>query len=425
MTEVIIYPGSLEGEVLIPASKSISQRAVICAGLSEGISTINNIGTSEDIETICEAMKSLGVTIERSGSSLKIEGNTALALENQLIDCHESGSVLRFLIPIAALTGKSVVFSGKGRLIERPLTPYFDIFDKQGIKYEASGGKLPLHINGRLSPGEFMLKGNISSQFISGLMFALPLMESDSQITVTTELESKPYVDLTMKVLEDFSIDIDNHGYRDFHIKGKQKYRARDYNIEGDFSQAAFWLAAGALGSRVRCKGLDMDSLQGDKQVVEIIRSMGGRITAENDSVTALPAGTKGMLIDVSQCPDLVPIIAVLGALSEGRTEIVKAKRLRLKESDRLKAISSELGKLGAFIEEGQEGLVIYGRKSLKGGRVDSWNDHRIAMALAIAATRCKEPVIIDGASSVKKSYPDFWGHYKALGGNINERDMG
>lgn len=425
MKEVTIYPGNLTGEVIIPPSKSMSHRAVICAGLAEGMSSISNIGISQDIEATCEAMRSLGIFVEKSASSLRINGRGALELRNSRIDCRESGSTLRFIIPIAAITGKRVTFNGKGRLVERSLEPYFRIFEKKGIKYKTDFGRLPLSINGRLTPGEFQLEGNISSQFISGLMFALPLLEGDSRITVTNELESKPYVDLTMKVLKDFSINIENLNYRDFIIKGNQKYKATDYTVEGDFSQAAFWLAAGALGSDVACRGLDMCSMQGDKSVIDIIDRMQGNIVISADTVRALPSDTRGTVIDASQCPDLVPVLAVLGALSEGRTEIVNAERLRLKESDRLKAIRSELGKLGACIAENPEGLVINGTKGLKGGRVDSWNDHRIAMALAVAATKCEKPVIISNASCVNKSYPDFWEHYKALGGRVNERIMG
>lgn len=425
MNEVTIYPTGLKGEVHVPSSKSIGHRALICAGLSEGISTINNVGISQDIEATIEALKSFGIAVERAAFSLSIKGSAVSELKGSEIYCHESGSTLRFIIPIAALMGKPVAFYGEGRLVERPLVPYFNLFNKQRIKFKTNDGKLPLHINGRLVPGEFQLEGNISSQFISGLMFALPLLEGDSQITLTTGLESKPYIDLTLKVLKDFSINIENHDYKAFNIIGRQKYRGLDYTVPGDFSQAAFWLTAGALGSEVTCNGLSMDSLQGDKSMLDIIGEMGGRIVIKADAVRALPADTRGTVIDVSQCPDLVPILAVLGALSKGRTEIVNAGRLRLKESDRLKAVSSELDKLGAYIMETQDGLVINGRKSLRGGRVDSWNDHRIAMALAIAATRCEEPVIISNASCVKKSYPDFWTHYKALGGRINERDMG
>ena len=425
MKEVTIYPGSLAGEVLIPASKSMSHRAVICAGLAEGISNINNIGISQDIEATCEAMRNLGIKVERLASSLRIKGSAVLEPKDFRIDCRESGSTLRFIIPIAALTGKSAVFYGEEGLTGRSLVPYLNIFDEQGIKYKTNCGKLPLHINGRLAPGEYKLAGNISSQFISGLMFALPLMDGDSRITITNKLESKPYVNLTMKILKDFSIGVENHDYREFVIRGNQKYGTTDYTVEGDFSQAAFWLVAGTLGSHVACRGLDMNSIQGDKLLLDIIGEMGGEIVVSYDTVKSSPSAAKGAVIDASQCPDLVPILAVLGALSKGRTEIINAERLRLKESDRLKAISRELGKLGACIMEKQKGLIIDGVKSLKGGRVDSWNDHRIAMALAIAATKCQEPVIISNASCVNKSYPDFWEHYKALGGRINERIMG
>lgn len=425
MKDVTIYPARLAGEVAIPASKSMSHRAVICAGLSEGISNINNIGESIDIEATCEAMKSLGIRLQKTGSSLCIQGNKDLELKNPEIKCRESGSTLRFMIPVAALTGKPVTFHGEGRLGERSLEPYYRIFEKQGIKYQTENGRLPLRIEGSLSSGEFQLEGNISSQFISGLMFALPLLEGDSCIKVIGELESRPYIDMTMSMLQRFSIQVENHGYRQFHIRGNQRYKPADYTAEGDFSQAAFWLAAGALGSEITCRGLEPDSLQGDKVIIDIIERMGGRVEAVGNKLCSRPSGSTGITIDVSQCPDLVPILAVMGALSEGRTEIKNAARLRLKESDRLKAISGELGKLGALIEEREDGLVIEGIKALKGGSVESWNDHRIAMALAIAATRCLDPVTIRNADCVNKSYPGFWEHYKGLGGRTDERNMG
>lgn len=425
MLEVTIYPGRLAGEIDIPPSKSMGHRAVICAGLSEGTSNINNIGFSQDIEATCEAMRCLGIKTEKHGTSLMINGIRKPVLKKRDINCRESGSTLRFIIPIAALTGNVAVFHGEGRLVERSLEPYYRIFEKQGMKYITDHGRLPLQIEGSLAPGEFELAGNISSQFISGLMFALPLLDGDSRITVTGELESRPYIDMTRQVLKDFAITVESHGGSGYFIKGNQKYKAADYTVEGDFSQAAFWLVAGTLGSEVFCKGLSTDSLQGDKAVMEIIESMGGKLVSDDGRVKAFPSATAGGCIDASQCPDLVPVLAVLGALSEGRTEIINAERLRLKESDRLKAMSSELLKLGADITEKKDSLVINGVKTLKGGKVDSWNDHRIAMALAIAATRCEEAVTISNASCVRKSYPDFWKHYKALEGKIDERDLG
>lgn len=420
MNYIKINPSELSGEVKIPSSKSICHRSVICAGLSEGISNIDNVIFSEDIEATCEGMKALGAKIEKYNDHLKIEGIREFISKNLSIYCGESGSTLRFLIPIGAVVGEEITFKGIGKLVERPLQPYYDIFDDYKIKYENIEGKLPLTIKGKLKPGKYFIRGDVSSQFISGLLFSLPILKGDSKIIVTTRLESKPYVDLTIDMLKNFSIDIYNKDYREFIIKGNQKYIKSNYRVEGDFSQAAFWLTAGIIGKDVICSGLNMDSLQGDKVILDIIKSMGGKISIEEDKVKAIYSKTKGTVIDVSQCPDLVPILAVLASLSEGTTEIINAARLRIKESDRLKAISGELNKIGADIEEKEEGLIIRGKKALNGGVVDSWNDHRIAMALAIASIRCKEPVIIKKPLSIKKSYPNFWEDFTALGGNID-----
>lgn len=425
MKNVLINPGSLSGKVGIPSSKSMCHRAVICAGLSEGVSNIQNVFFSQDIDATSKAMKGLGVDINKGRSSLEIKATGKLVAKAPSIDCNESGSTLRFLIPIAGTIGEKIVFTGRGRLIDRPLTPYYDIFDEQNLSYTNDNGKLPLIIEGKLIPGDYRVKGNISSQFISGLMFALPLLAGDSRIIITTPLESMPYVDLTIEMLKKFSVDVENYDYREIHIRGNQKYRPVDYCVEGDFSQAAFWLVAGALGAHVECLGLNVKSLQGDKVILKIIEDMGGNLVVENDKVQVLPSSTKGRIIDASQCPDLVPIITVLAALSLGTTEIVNAGRLRIKESDRLSAITCELNKIGADIEERAEGLLIKGRKILRGGVVRSWNDHRIAMALAIASIKCTEPVIIEGSECVKKSYPNFWEDFRILGGIVDERNMG
>lgn len=425
MQNVMIDPGGLTGEVKVPPSKSICHRAVICAGLSQGRSRLYDVAFSQDIDATCEAMKSFGVGIEKKNGLLEIEGTGQLRTADRDIDCRESGSTLRFLIPLAAAAGGTTTFHGKGKLVERPLNPYYEIFDSQGIDYKARDGKLPLTVSSRLKPGEYRLEGGISSQFISGLLFALPLMDGASKISITTELESKPYVDLTIDVLGRFSVEVENHGYNELIIKGNQRYRPTDYTVEGDYSQAAFWLAAGTLGADISCRGLKLDSLQGDKAILHIIESMGGKIVRGKDMVKAMPSKISGTTIDASQCPDLVPVISVLAALSKGITSITNAGRLRIKESDRLAALASELSKLGADIEEKNDGLLIRGKEFLEGGLVDSWNDHRIAMALAVASLRCKDPVMIKDADCVRKSYPNFWEHFKALGGNINEWSLG
>jgi 3-phosphoshikimate 1-carboxyvinyltransferase len=425
MKQVIIRRSNLSGEVTIPSSKSTCHRALICAGLSDGASLISNVNYSQDIEATSLAMKSLGVNIKIGESSINVMGTENLEVKNPNINCHESGSTLRFLIPVAATIGKEVTFEGEGKLVERPLDSYYEIFDEQNIDYKNNNGKLPLTINGKLNPGNYKIKGNISSQFISGLLFALPLLDGDSKIIVTTELESKPYVDLTIDMLKRFSVSVENNNYREFDIKGNQKFKSADYRVEGDFSQAAFWLVAGSLGADVICDGLDIDSLQGDKAILEIIESMDGELFIDSNKIKALPRKTKGTVIDASQCPDLVPVLTVLAALSEGTTEIINAARLRIKESDRLSAISSELNKIGAEVEERADGLIIRGKSTLRGGKVNSWNDHRIAMSMAIASLKCEEPVIIENADCVKKSYPDFWRHFKVLGGNIDEWNLG
>lgn len=426
MKYVVLNPGSrLSGKVAVPSSKSIGHRAVICAGLSEGISNLYNVNYSQDIEATLRAMKIMGASMKKCGKSLKIKGAETLNPGEKIIDCAESGSTLRFMIPIAALTGKKMVFDGRGELVERPLDPYYKIFEDKNVKYKTLNGKLPLTIEGILRGGEYRVKGNISSQFISGLMFALPLAEEDSEIKIDGELKSKPYVDLTMDVLKEFSVYVQNNNYKEFRIKGGQKFKARDFAIEGDFSQAAFWLAAGTLGGNIGCEGLNIKSLQGDKAILKIIENMGGKVLIEKDYIKSLPSYTKGIEFDASDCPDLVPVVAVLGALSDGTTRIVNAERLRIKECDRLRAICTELGKIGAEIEETEGGMIVKGKRCLNGGNVNSWGDHRIAMALAIASLKCNGRMIIKDADCIKKSYPDFWQHFKMLGGEIDEWSVG
>jgi len=430
MKSVIIQPCNLNGKVKIPPSKSLSHRAVIAAGLCNGECNIDNISMSEDITATCEIMEKLGVEIKKSPNNLLIRGRGKLDLasdeitDNEL-QCNESGSTLRFLIPVAMLTGRKITFKGKGKLGERPLKPFYEIFDKQKIKYTTTNGNLPLIVEGSLKPGIFELRGDVSSQFITGLIYALPLLGGDSRIKITTEMESIGYIDLTLDVLSKFGVKIENNNYREFKISGNQHYKKRDYRVEGDFSQAAFYLAAGVLGGDVQCLDLNMESLQGDRVIVDIIKRMGGEITIKDGILKASKSDLKGTIIDASQCPDLVPIAAVLAALSNGTTEIINAARVRIKECDRLKAIATELNKIGADVIEREDSLIIHGKPWLKGGIVSSWNDHRIAMAMAIASIKCTEELIIEDSGAVKKSYPEFYEDFKSLGGKVNERTMG
>ena len=385
--DIRITPGPLEGTITPPPSKSIAHRAILAAALAGG-GTISNLAASQDIEAT-----------RRCIAALKAEGP-----DLPLLDCGESGSTLRFLIPLALVLRGDGIFTGRGRLMERPQKPYFDIFDEKGIFYEQKDGVLT--VRGHLEPGEYRLPGNVSSQFVTGLLYALPLLDGDSEIMLTSPLESRGYVDMTLEVLDRFGIQIEvlEDGYL---VPGGQKYRPCDLEVEADWSQAAFWLAAGSLGNPVLTVGLSDQSTQGDRVIDEHFASFAW--------------GTwRTVEIDVSDCPDLLPPLAVMAAFHDGATRLINAARLRLKESDRLATVTKMLTALGGQVEEGPDWLAIPGTRFLRGGTVDGANDHRIVMAAAIAATRCTGPVTILGAEAVNKSYPRFWEEYKRLGGEFD-----
>ncbi|WLF70124.1 3-phosphoshikimate 1-carboxyvinyltransferase [Clostridium septicum] len=430
MGNLRIGNSKLKGEVKIPPSKSMAHRAIICASLGSGVSRINNIDYSDDMIATIEGMKVLGAKINKYDDYLEVIGIYSKGSNMnsfRTIDCNESGSTLRFLVPISLLFHGMSKFIGKGNLGKRPLTTYFEIFKEQGIKYFGRDGELDLLIEGKLKPGEFKILGNVSSQFITGLLLTLPLLNGDSKIIITTEMQSKGYVDLTISCMKDFGVEIINKDYKEFIIKGNQNYNSRDYRVEGDYSQAAFYLSANALGSKVLVNDIDLKSLQGDKEIVDILERMGVTFKSENNTLTGIVKDKlKSTIIDGSQCPDIIPILAAVASLSSGTTEIINAERLRIKECDRLKAITSELSKLGANIKEREDGLIIEGKEELQGGaEVWSFRDHRIAMTLAIAATRCKEAIIIKDFECVAKSYPKFFDDFKMLGGDVHEWNMG
>ena len=430
MADLKIYPSKLKGEVKIPPSKSMAHRAIICAALSDGLCIIENIDYSDDIIATIDAMNSLGAKIVKHKDYIEVigaYGSDEKPQETRIIDCNESGSTLRFLVPISLLFKGSSKFIGRGNLGKRPLTTYYNIFERQGIEYSYEEGNLNLVINGELNPGTFEVEGNVSSQFITGLLFTLPLLKEDSKIIITTEMESKGYIDLTLRAMNDFGVEIINNNYREFIIKGNQKYKARNYRVEGDYSQAAFFLCADSLGNDVLCKDLDLNSLQGDKEVIDILERMNVVFNANDIGVKGTTNGElASTVIDGSQCPDIIPVLTSVAALTKGTTEIINAGRLRIKECDRLAAVTSELNKLGAKIIEKEDGLVVTGVEKLQGG-VEVWShkDHRIAMTLAIASTRCEEPIVIKDYECIAKSYPKFFEDFKALGGNVHEWNVG
>ena len=434
MTIYKIIPRSLHGSVLVPSSKSMGHRMCICAGLSGNSCVVDNIAVSKDIEATNRCLTGLGVgvaevpSLYKSRIAFQYDWDRQFPSGSVTADCGESGSTLRFFIPIGALCNVPFTFAGHGKLVSRPLQPYYDIFDKQELRYRtAEKGQLPLTVAGRLKPDEYILPGDVSSQFISGLLFALPLLEGSSTLQILPPLESASYIELTLDSLRLFGINIERKDLLHYEIPGGQTYRAPSgrIRVEGDWSQAAFWLVAGAIGSRdgLCCKGLSEDSLQGDKAVLQILRKMGANIVIHEDAFTVVPSRLHGCEIDAADCPDLVPVLSVAAAVAEGTTHIINAGRLRIKECDRLAAMHSELVRLGADITEEPEGLLIKGNPEGLAGNavVDAWNDHRIAMSMAVAALACKEPLILTGCESVSKSYPEFWNDYAAVGGKTEK----
>lgn len=428
MAEVTYRPARIAGAVRIPPSKSAAHRALLCAALGDMPCTVSPIDSSADMYATLAGIRAMGGRADFADDAVHIVPGEAPD-GKVTVDCGESGSTLRFLIPVFAALGIPAEFVGHGRLPERPIGVYAQLLPQHGVRVETAGG-LPLKISGRLQSGDFSLPGNISSQFITGLLFALPRLRGDSTITLTTPLESKGYVDLTLQVLRQFGVQI-RETESGWAVPGGQTYRAPSCTVEGDWSQAAFFLSAAAVGGGpVALSGLSMDSLQGDRACVELWRRFGlwiaerdGVLTAENTHVNERFRGLRGISIDASQIPDMVPALAVTAAFAEGETVIYNAARLHLKESDRLLAMEEALSRLGADIRATEDGLVIHGRPHLAGGRAEGKNDHRIVMALAAAGCDCT--VTVTDAQSIHKSYPGFFRDFEAIGGHADVVDMG
>ena len=433
---VTVQPGALSGEIQAPSSKSEAHRLLICAAFAPGTTDIDCTTTSQDIDATIGCLSALGARVARTQGGFRVRpvpgsaasDNLPEPVRGALLDCGESGSTLRFLLPVVAALGCDARLTGHGRLPQRPLSPLYEELVAHGSELGPQG-QVPLAVGGKLRAGRFSLPGNVSSQYVSGLLLAAPLLRAPVEVVVTEPVESRPYIDLTVGALARFGVRVTETRTTDANGRVARSYVAEGadglstpghVSVGGDWSNAAFWLAAGALGtSPIAVSGVDVKSAQGDRQILAALALLGARVVRGSESAAAGPDHLAGRTIDVSSCPDLVPPLAAVAALAPGRTRLTGCERLRLKESDRVETVRAGLAALGAHVGVEGDDIVLDGVSELAGGTVDTANDHRIAMMAAIAATRATGPVTILGAECTEKSYPSFFDDYRALGGVV------
>ena len=402
-----LTPGPCAGEVCIPSSKSVAHRLLICAALGTEKTTLLIDGFSRDILATAKCLRALGAGIEAKGRRIRVTP-IQKPVSGGLLPCGESGSTLRFLRPVAGALGVSGYFKMEGRLPERPMQVYEDVLRAHGMEISRDGSFL--RFGGQLRSGDYCLPGDVSSQYFSGLLMALPRLTGDSAVTAEGTLESAGYIRLTEDALALSGVQIEREG-QTWRIPGSQRFALPGVlRVEGDWSNAAFFLCMGALSEQgVSVHGLNLASAQGDMAVLDILRQFGASVEASDGAVTVRRAELRPITIDAAPIPDLVPVLSVLACGATGDTRIINAARLRMKESDRLQTTAKLISDLGGAVDELPDGLVIHGTGGLRGGDVDSCGDHRIAMSAAVAAGLCRESVTISGADCVQKSYPAFW----------------
>lgn len=414
---ITIRPGQRSGRVKIPASKSQAHRLLICAALGQGETLIACDGLSADITATMVCLNALGADIRQTEDGrLRVRPIEQVPAGLCHLHCGESGSTLRFLLPVCGALGADAVFHMEGRLPQRPLAPLDAELTAHGMALRQENDLL--YCSGQLRAGDYALPGNVSSQYISGLLLALPLTKGESRLSVTGSIESASYITMTEDALALAGIALEKSGWR-YHIPGSQRGKLPEaLQVEGDFSNAAFFLCMGALSDAgLVIDGLNPASHQGDRAVLDILRAFGATVEQRESSFAVCKGQLHGITIDAKPIPDLIPVLSVVAALAQGETKIINAGRLRLKESDRLRSTTALLTALGADIQELEEGLVIHGKESLSGGSVDSCGDHRIAMAAATAACGCTGEILLSGSQAVSKSYPRFWEDFGSLTG--------
>jgi 3-phosphoshikimate 1-carboxyvinyltransferase len=416
-----IHPSEIKGSVVAAASKSSMQRVLAAALLRKGTTIIHNPGNSNDDQSALDTIQKLGAEIHWNGDVLEVKSNGVAPISNE-INCGESGLGIRMFTPIAALSSKQLTVTGTGSLVTRPMHFFDEIFPKLGIDISSKQGKLPLVIKGPLVPANIDVVGSLSSQFLTGLLMAYAASEAKDVVINVYDLKSRPYIDLTIKVLADFGWFVRHDNYAKFYFENHQNSVAevRDYSVEGDWSGAAFLLVAGAIAGNIEVKGLDIHSTQADKAILDAIKSAGAEMEIGEKIINVNKSLLKAFEFDATECPDLFPPLVALASYCKGETKITGVNRLEHKESNRALTLQEEFGKMGVSIKLEGDVMLVNGGDKITGAEVYSHHDHRIAMACAVAALKAEGVVKISGADAINKSYPTFYQHLIQLGVTVN-----
>ncbi|MBV8252981.1 MAG: 3-phosphoshikimate 1-carboxyvinyltransferase [Chitinophaga sp.] len=415
--QVTVFPARISGTVTANPSKSAMQRAVAAALLANGKSIIRNPGLSNDCLAAMDVAEKLGATVIRKPDVVEINSNGIQPRFDE-INCGESGLGIRMFTPIAALASQAITINGHGSLTTRPMNFFEEVLPQLDVKVTSREGKLPLHIQGPLQPRDITIDGSLSSQFLTGLLMAYGNAAENVTITVQ-DLKSKPYIALTLQLMAHFGVQVQQQNFETFHFGKKQQYQAKEYTVEGDWSGAAFLLVAAAVAGKAEVHHVNTESAQSDKAILDALRSAGAYILPGMFTMNIEKDGLKAFEFDATDCPDLFPPLVALAANCNGTTKILGVSRLAHKESDRGLTLQQEFGKMGIRIELNGDEMLVHGGTGIKGATVSSHNDHRIAMACAVAALTADAPVVIENADAINKSYPEFYDHLRQIGGKV------
>lgn len=426
--KVTVQPSKLKGTIQAPASKSSMQRACAAALLNKGRSVIHNPGHSNDDKAAIGIIKALGAQAEAGNEIVKIDSLGTSAVANE-INCGESGLSIRMFTPLAALNSNEITINGEGSLLTRPMDFFDEILPQLGVSVKSKEGKLPLVIQGPLQPANIEVDGSLSSQFLTGLLMVYAAANATDVSIKVNDLKSKPYIDLTLDVMEKFGMKIpENKNYEEFYFNSEPVHHSQpspvNYTVEGDWSGGAFLLVAGAIAGPITVRGLDISSTQADKAIVDALMAANAGIAMDGKSIQLHPVEMNGFYFDATDCPDLFPPLVALAAYCKGKTTIKGVGRLTHKESNRALTLQDEFDKMGVTIDLDNDLMIIHGGGIVKGADVHSNHDHRIAMACAVAALKADSEMVIDEAQAIKKSYPDFYNDLKALGADVSLPDF-